>query len=159
MTRTAVATTPTPLMADFLVQSDLLGTFTVAAASIMEFPEGLLGFPECRRYALMRAGTESIYWLQSLDFTSLVFLLIDPFPYFADYSVDIPAADALALGASDSADVAVFAIVTLPPPSIDGARPTANLQGPVAINLRVRLGMQVICTDSDRGVRCPLDLA
>jgi flagellar assembly factor FliW len=153
------ASTPTPLSADFLVHSELLGTFTIPAGSAIDFPSGLLGFPECHRFALVRAGTDAVYWLQSLDVASLVFLLVDPFMHFADYSVDIPPADAAELSATDPADMAVFAIVTLPESNTPDARPTANLQGPVAINLRLRRGMQIVCADADYGVRRPFDLA
>ena len=148
--------TATPLLADFLVHSDLLGTFTIPAGSAIDFPAGLLGFPEFHRFALVRAGTDSVYWLQSLDVTSLVFLLVDPFVHFKDYSVDIPPTDAAELSATDYSDMAVFAIVTLPSSAHD--KPTANLQGPVAINLRLRRGMQIVCADVDYGVRRPFDL-
>lgn len=149
--------TPTPLTTEFLVRSDLLGDFTIAPGSAIEFSQGLLGFPECKRFALVRAGTDSAYWLQSLDHSALVFLLVDPFPHFADYTVDIPAAESLELGAGSPSDLAVLAIVTLPSPGID-ARPTANLQGPVAVNLRGRRGKQIILSDTDFGVRCEFDL-
>jgi flagellar assembly factor FliW len=152
------SSTPTPLLADFLVHSELLGTFTIPAGSAIDFPAGLLGFPECRRFALVRAGTDAVYWLQSLDVSSLVFLLVDPFVHFADYSVDIPASNAMELSATDAADTAVFAIVTLPSASTPDARPTANLQGPIAINLRLRRGVQIVCADADYGVRRPFDL-
>jgi flagellar assembly factor FliW len=147
----------TPIDTEFLVRSDLLGDFTIATSSAIEFPSGLLGFPECKRFALVRGGTDSAYWLQSLDHAALVFLLVDPFPHFADYSVEIAAPELLELGAASPADLAVLAIVTLPPPGLD-ARPTANLQGPVAVNLRERRGKQIIAGDSDFGVRCPFDL-
>jgi flagellar assembly factor FliW len=155
----AVPTAPTtPFLADFLVHSDLLGTFTIPAGSAIDFPSGLLGFPECHRFALVRAGTDAVYWLQSLDVTSLVFLLVDPFVHFADYSVDIPPTDATDLSPTDPADLAVFAIVTLPSSASPEAKPTANLQGPVAINLRLRRGVQIVCSDADYGVRRPFDL-
>ncbi|MEO7085061.1 MAG: flagellar assembly protein FliW [Gemmatimonadaceae bacterium] len=155
----AVVSTPTPLLADFLVHSDLLGSFTIPAGSALDFPTGLLGYAESHRFALMRAGTDAVFWLQSLDDASLVFLLVDPFTHFADYSVDIPPNDAAELNATDSSDMAVFAIVTLPATSEPGSKPTANLQGPVAINLRLRKGVQIVCTDGDYGIRRPFDLA
>ena len=158
MTRSSVESlAPTPLDTEFLVRSDLLGDFSIPAGSTIEFPTGLLGFPDCRRFALVRAGTDSAYWLQSLDHSALVFLLVDPFPHFADYSVEIPTTDLGDLAAESPADLAVLAIVTLPAPGID-ARPTANLQGPVAVNLRERRGKQIISGESDYGVRCPFDL-
>jgi flagellar assembly factor FliW len=153
----AKAAAPTPIETEYLVHSDLLGDFTILSTSAIDFPSGLLGFPECRRFALVRGGTDSAYWLQSLDHAALVFLLVDPFPHFADYSIDLPAAELAELGASSPADLAVLAIVTLPPPGLD-ARPTANLQGPVAVNLRERRGKQIVSGDTDFGVRCPFDL-
>ena len=159
MTRSAAVSTPTPLLAECLVHSDLLGSFTIPGGSAIDFPSGLLGFPDCHRFALVRAGTDAVYWLQSLDETSLGFLLVDPFVHFADYSVDIPANDAAELSANDAAEMAVLAIVTLPSTSSPDARPTANLQGPVAINLRLRRGMQIICPDVDYGVRRPFTLS
>jgi len=149
---------PTPLVTDYLVHSDLLGDFTIPSNSAIEFSAGLLGFPECRRFALVRAGTDSMYWLQSLDYPTLVFLLVDPFPHFTDYTVEIPAIDAQELGVAAPSDLAMLSIVTLPAPG-SGERPTANLQGPVAINLRSRRGKQIVGADADHGVRRPFDIA
>jgi flagellar assembly factor FliW len=143
----------TPLGTDYLVRSDLLGSFSIHPRNAIEFPHGLLGFPECRRFALVHAGTDTAYWLQSLDHPALVFLLVDPFAHFQGYAVDIGPAELLEMGASSPADMVVLAIVTLSAPAKD-ARPTANLQGPVAVNLRTRRGKQIICADADYGVRC-----
>jgi Uncharacterized protein conserved in bacteria len=156
--RDLAAHQPTLLVTDYLVHSDLLGDFTIPSNSAIEFAAGLLGFPECRRFALVRAGTDSMYWLQSLDYPTLVFLLVDPFPHFTDYAVEIPVVDAQELGVAEPSDLAMLSIVTLPPPG-SGERPTANLQGPVAINLRSRRGKQIVGADADHGVRRPFDLA
>jgi flagellar assembly factor FliW len=154
---TAATAEPTPIGVDYVVRSDLLGNFVTKPQSVMEFPHGLLGFPECHRFALVRAGTDGVYWLQSLDHSTLVFLLVDPFPHFADYVVDLPPAEVLELGGGNAADLAVLTIVTLPPPGANEP-PTTNLQGPVMVNLRARRGKQIICSDADHGVRRPLTL-
>jgi flagellar assembly factor FliW len=60
------------------------------------------------------------------------------------------------LEGTSAADIAVLSVVTLPRGA--GELPTANLQGPLAINLRARLAKQVICEDRDYGVRHPVDL-
>jgi flagellar assembly factor FliW len=147
-----------PMTADHVVQSDLLGSFTIRPESAIEFPQGILGFPECRRFALVRAGTDSVYWLQSLDYSALCFLLVDPFPHFPDYAVDIPPSDVAELGGVEAAEIALLSVVTLPPPG-SKEKPTANLQGPVVVNLRARRGKQIICVDVDHGLRCPLSLS
>ena len=151
----AAATPATPLATDYMVRSDLLGTFTIRPESAIEFPVGLLGFEEYRRFAFVRAGTDTVFWLQSLDSSGLVFLLVDPFVHFANYVVDVPTADALELGARDASDIAVLGIVTLPQA---GGRPTANLQGPVVLNPRTRRAKQIVCSDADYGVRSEFDL-
>ncbi len=139
------------------VCSDPLGTFAIAAEDAIEFTHGILGFPGCQRFALVRAGTDSLYWLQSLDYGALLFLLTDPFVHFPGYAVDITPIDHASLGIVDPADLAVLAIVTLPAPG-SGAFLTANLQGPIAINLRARTGKQLVCANAEHGVRRELRL-
>jgi len=133
------------------VQSAVLGTFRVPAAETITFPSGLLGFPDHHRFALVSGGVDGLYWLQSVDHAALAFLTIDPFAIAPNYSADITDADARAVGALDAADVALLAIVTLP--RSPGDRPTANLQGPLAVNFATRLAKQVITADTAHGTR------
>lgn len=122
-----------------------------APAGMLHFEQGLLGFPDCRRWELTAAGRDGLFWLQSVDHAPLAFLVCDPFACFVGYSVDVPTAAVHRLGARAPADLAVFAIITLPGPL--EPEPTANLQGPVVINPRTRRGLQVVLPDSPWGVR------
>lgn len=135
-----------------VVASEVLGEVTLPAASVLNFSSGLFGFPECRRFALVPAGRDGLYWLQSLEHPALVFLLADPFHFFDGYAVELGASDRRDLYAESSADVAILAIVTLPQGA--DAKPTANLQGPVALNLRMGVGRQLAVSDGGWGVRC-----
>lgn len=139
------------------VNSDLLGPITVPEDELINFPDGLYGLPECRSFALLNAEREGLYWLQSVDHSALSFLLADPFHFCEGYEVDLGPGDVLLLGAQDATDVAMLAIVTLPRTREE--RPTANLQGPLAINLSARLAKQVAIPDSPFSVREPIDLA
>lgn len=139
-----------------IVQSEILGPLTVADEAVIRFPTGLFGFPECRQFALVPANREGMFWLQSVEHPKLSFVLIDPFLYFSDYSAEIGAADLGDLDTSDGSEVAILAIVTLPSTRAD--RPTANLQGPLALSLKSRLGKQLALQDLTHGVRCPFDL-
>ncbi len=141
--------------ASLAVLSEVLGPLSVPADSVLTFPTGLFGFPECRRFALVPAGREGLYWLQSLEHSTLAFLLADPFQFFAGYSVELGASDRAELGAQGTDDVAILAIVTLP--QSRGAQPTANLQGPVALNLRGGIGRQLAIADGEWGVRCAFE--
>lgn len=139
------------------VKSDLLGALRVRSDELLRFPSGLLGFPECRQFALVRAAHDGLFWLQSHDYSTLVFLLVDPFEVAHDYSIEIGPSQLMELGPHRPADIALLAIVTLPARA--GESPTANLQGPVAINFATRCGKQVVVSETDYGVRCPIDIA
>lgn len=141
---------------EMIVQSDLLGEIEITSDEIIDFPSGLFGFPECRGFVLLPAAREGMYWLQSTEHGALAFLLADPFRFFTGYSVDLAAADRVDLRVTSPADVVVLSIVTLPR-SRDG-RPTANLQGPLAINVAARRGKQLALGESEFGIRCPIDL-
>lgn len=130
------------------IDSDILGTLSVDSASLLTFPRGLLGFPECRSFVLLPSERAHVYWLQSVDYSSLAFLLVDPFVFFEGYTLDLAATD---LHEASPAGVSVLAIVTLP--SAPGERPTANLQGPVVIHTRLSEGTQVVLAESSYGIR------
>jgi len=138
------------------VRSDLLGDLEVRASDVFSFPRGVLGFPECRRFALLRGARDGLYWLQSLDYSALAFLLVDPFTVMSNYAVDVEPWQVAEIGSADPSDLGLLAIVTLP--SQRGELATVNLQGPLAFNFRTRRAKQIICAEDTHGVRCPVDL-
>lgn len=137
------------------VASDLLGTLTVESSTVLTFQKGLLGFPECREFVLLPSEREHVYWLQSVQYASLAFLLVDPFVFFPGYTVDLAATELVRRpGGPD--EITLLAIVTLP--RTRDERPTANLQGPVVIDLRLGQGQQLVIADSSYGIREAFDL-
>lgn len=141
------------------VTSDLLGLVNPAQESTFTFPTGLFGFPECRQFTLLTAGRPGMFWLQSLEHSALTFLLADPFPFFDGYSIELGASDRKELQLHDDGngdDVAVLVIVTLP--RTRDELPTANLQGPIAVNFASRMGRQLALSEGSWGVRCSFKL-
>ena len=116
------------------------------------FPAGLFGFPECRDFRLSATTRPGLYWLRSSEHEALAFLLADPFLFFPEYTVDLSEGDLAGLASEDPSDLAVLAIVTLPRSA--GEALTANLQGPVIVNLARRIARQVVLQDSRFGLRC-----
>jgi flagellar assembly factor FliW len=139
-----------------IIPSDLLGPLTVSEEEVVQFPAGLYGFPECQRFVVVPAEREGLYWLQSLDHAALAFLLADPFAFFDGYSVDLAPTDLAELQATESSEIGLLAIVTLPRTRHE--RPTANLQGPLAIHLGAQRGKQLAIAESEFGVRCAFEL-
>jgi flagellar assembly factor FliW len=138
------------------VASSLFGEIKVRAQDVLEFPFGLLGFPECRNFALIAGQSHGTYWLQSIEHPVLVFLLVDPFLAFKEYAVDLSSADLASLKITSPDDVAILTIVTLSRSPDEAA--TTNLQGPLVLNLRTRVGRQVTIDKPGLDVRVPLDL-
>lgn len=143
----------TALMID--VPSDVLGTLTVPADEMFTFATGLFGFEACRRFVLVPAGREGLYWLQSAELSALAFLLVDPFERQPGYSADLPDADLAHIDVTSADELLVLAIVTLAEPP----RPcTVNLQAPLALNVRARQARQVVLPDERFGVRAEIAL-
>jgi flagellar assembly factor FliW len=139
-----------------IVHSDILGPLEVAEEQLLRFPAGLLGLPECRSFVMLPAEREGFFWLQSTEQSELAFVLLDPFLFFDDYVVDLSPADMRELGIEQPADVMILAIVTLS--RTREKPPTANLQGPLALNVDAGIAKQIAVSESDYGVRCPFDL-
>ena len=146
-----------PLDQNMTISSDLLGPLEVEEDELISFPLGLFGFPECQSFILVGAEQAGLYWLQSAEHSTLTFLLVDPFVFFQGYAVDISDADLRELEVAGPDEVSVLAIVTLP--ASRSASPTANLQGPLALNTRTRMAKQIVLEDDDHGTRCPFALS
>ncbi len=127
------------------VKTKTLGTVQVEEKQIINFVNGLYGFEEYHRFAIIEAEYQPFYWLQSLDESNLAFIIVDPFLIVNDYELDIDD-DALSeIGIDSPEDVVLFAIITIP---ADGSAVTANLQGPIVINRKNNIALQVILSDS-----------
>ena len=137
------------------VPSQLLGELTVEPDEVFHFPSGLFGFPDSRDFVLLPAEQEGFFWLQSTEHAALAFLLADPFRFFEGYAVVVGQNERGDLRDPERAELLVLVIVTLPRKR--GDRPTANLQGPIALNLRARLARQLPVADGEFGVREEFD--
>jgi flagellar assembly factor FliW len=146
-----------PNSSEMLIHSDLLGPLEVAPVEMIFFPGGIFGFPEARMFVLLPADREGVFWLQSTDHGTLAFLLVDPFLFADEYVVDLSAADRAELQITNPADVAILTIVTLPRDRQE--LPTANLQGPLAVNLSTRRAKQLVVADTRFDIRTPVDLS
>jgi flagellar assembly factor FliW len=132
------------------VDTRLFGAIEIPDEQRITMSDGIIGFSSCREFALIPAGPENFYWLQSLENATLAFLLVDPFPYFDSYSIDVPDTVVSRLSASRADDVSVLAVLTL---AGEGQGATANLQGPILINLSKKVGEQYVAQNSAYSTR------
>ncbi|KPU26430.1 flagellar assembly protein FliW [Caloranaerobacter sp. TR13] len=122
------------------------GQIEIDENSIITFPDGLLAFEEQKRFVIINNPDEEIpfKWLQSIDNSDLAFVIINPFLFKKDYEFDIPQSVIDKLKIKEEKDVLVYSIVVVPE---DITKMTANLVGPIIINLKNRLGKQIILED------------
>ena len=137
-----------------LIQTKDLGAVEIPEDTVVQFPKGVYGFEECRRFVLLDTGSPSgVMHLQCVDSPTPRFIVLDPFALVEDYAPRVPQEALRALGAESVEQLSIFSI-TVEPQNFRAA--TANLKSPVAINFEKRLGMQVILDYREYTVRFPL---
>ena len=136
------------------IRTARFGEISVDAATAIEIQGGLLGFPHSIKYAVLDQEEDSPFkWLQSLDQGEVAFVVTDPLIFFPDYEVKVRMEELATLNIDDPKDFAVFVILSL----IGGVgEMTANLQGPIVINVKTRTGRQIILRDSGYQTKHPL---
>ncbi len=119
---------------------------------VVRFPHGLLGFPDVCEYRLSEGPGTGLFWLSGLKPGAPSFLLSDPVLYFGDLSLELSNSHVDEIEAAAPSEVAVLAVTT---PNRETGTWTANLQGPVVINVAKGLGTQVVLADQSLGVKRP----
>ena len=135
---------------------------TDAAVSSEELPElhfaaGLPGFPEVRRFVLVRIGDELSPFsvLRSLDDSpehpdGIEFVVTHPGLFFPDYAPEIDDDTANRLDLKPADDALLLVIVTVTDPV---ASSTANLLGPIVVNRHTRAAAQAVLGNSGYATR------
>lgn len=134
------------------IHSTRFGELNLADEQLLRFPQGLPGFPQEDRFALLPQGEESpFFFLQSAQDADLAFLLVDPFAFFRDYQFNLDDSLVQELSVSAAQPPLALCIVTVPAGRLQDM--TANLGAPLVINQQARLGRQVVLTDSAHSLR------
>ena len=133
-----------------MITSQLFGEMEIADDQLLTMPDGLFGFPTCTKFALLPAGRDGFFWLQSTQQPTIAFLVVDPFLYFQGYTVDLTGTLLQRLETTEPSHVNVYSIVTLPGTNNEA---TANLQGPLVFNVALRQGFQAVIQDGGFGTR------
>ena len=115
----------------------------VSPDHVFTFPEGLVGFEAQKRFALFHEeGKATVFWLQSLDDTSVMFPIVAPEAFDIEYQIELSDADCALIDLQGAEDVAVVVIVYRN--EAEGGKIAANTRSPVILNLRSRKGMQKV---------------
>ena len=134
----------------------IFGEVEIDDSKIISFPNGIIGFPDLKRFILMfdeEKGTDTIKWLQSIDEPSFAMPVMDPLVVCPDYSPEIDKSKIEDVGDLSDDDILVLVTVTVPH---DLAKMTVNLMGPFVINVKEMKGVQSIVENDNYPVKFPI---
>lgn len=128
--------------------------------TVLEFPEGLLGFPESRHFLLIEYPNSQphLSFLQNLEDPALCFPVIPALQVDPNFriSLDTQSCHTLRLPAT-SEPYPPGTLLCLAIVNFDGTGlPTANLMGPLVLHVAARTAAQVVQFDADYPLRHPL---
>ena len=111
--------------------------------TLFTFPEGIAGFEDCKRFKIFHEeGKSTVFWLQSVDDTDVMFPIVAPEALDIEYQIELSDADSALIDLQNVEDVAVVVIVYRN--EAEGGRIAANTRSPVILNLKARKGMQKV---------------
>ena len=119
------------------------------------FRGGVLGFPTITSYLLIEYEKgQSFFRLQAVDEPDLGFVVVDPLMFVPDYQPKFSKAELESLEISDPDLMVLLSIVSIP--KDEPLKMTANLMAPLVINSRLRLGKQIVLSNSTYAIREPI---
>ncbi len=134
----------------------IFGEVEVEDSKIIEFPNGIIGFPDMKRFTLMHdeeQGSGTIKWLHSIDEPGFAMPVMDPLVVCPDYKPEIDKDKIEGIGELTDDDILVLVTVTVPH---DLTKMTVNLMGPFIINVKDMKGAQCIVDNDDYPVKFPI---
>lgn len=123
-----------------LIETKYLGQIEILHDSIIIFEEGLLGLEELKKYVLIDADSHGLLkCLQSVEDKNISFIVVSPWDVLKEYEMDVDEEELDKLKDKDMNNLLAYSILT-----IGEDKMTANLMGPVMINIKTRRGKQIV---------------
>ena len=119
---------------------------------VIRFPCGLPGFENARKFIIMSVPEhQPFHWMECVDEGNTIrFAIINPLSFRPDYQPKIKKEELAALNIADPKELLLYVIVTLRAPLMES---TANLMGPLFINIREKVGKQIIIENDAYSLR------
>ena len=137
-----------------VIQTSRFGQVQLNSEDLINFPEGILGFSDLRKFVLLDDPNDEIFaWLQSCEEPAIAFPVLEPELFSPNFKINLGKGELenLKLPASDKARV--FCITTIPD---DPTLMTANMKAPVVINVELRIARQCVLQDNSLAIREPI---
>lgn len=136
-----------------VAETKLFGIIEIDDDKIINFPGGIIGFENLKKFALIfdcEKENNGISWLQSMDEPLMALPILNPIEIKKDYSPIIE--DELMQQIENPSDDDILLFVSLTIPS-DITKMTANLKAPFVINTSAKKAMQVAVENQDYEIK------
>ena len=138
------------------ILTKLFGEITIDEDKIIQFPKGIIGFPDLTDFTLVHdeeQGTGSIHWLQSIQEPAFAMPVMDPLIVYPDYNPEVDDELLGVIGEIVPEELLVLVTVTVPK---DLTKMSVNLKGPIVINAAKKKALQVIVEGDEYQVKFPI---
>ncbi len=128
------------------MQSSVSEQPSIPLEKVFTFPQGIPGFEEYTTFKIFHKddGKVSAYWLESCEDPAVTFTLVDPTAYDLNYDIFLDDNEVETIKASDPLDIGVFLILKKDEEQDQQAKLSANIGGPLIINVQKQLGLQKV---------------
>jgi len=131
--------------------SSRFGEQEVPESSVIELVDGLIGFPDVRKFVLLDYNPP-FSWLHSIELSDLAFVVVNGAEFGDNYSFPLPKNDA-ELDFGENPDFAVVNLVSVRPHPMPT---TVNLKAPIVVNLKNKRGRQLVLDMTNFPTQLPL---
>jgi len=127
------------------LKTSRFGELEIEQDKIIDFPEGLIGLPDSKKFIMIDHKDTPLKWLQAVEDPEIAFIVVSPDEISEDYNVDVDKKVQNYLHLDNNNDLAI--LVTM---RVDGDDVIANFQGPLLINASSRKGVQVVLENAEK---------
>lgn len=130
------------------LQTKYFGLIDCEEKEAIQFPDGIPGFQEEKRFMLLpfADSNNTMLCLQSVETPMLAFVLLDPFSLLPDYQPDLQREDLERFEVQSGEQLYFYVLCTMRTPISSS---TVNLRCPIAINPNTLVAHQVFL-DADK---------
>jgi flagellar assembly factor FliW len=130
------------------------GVVSYSEEDVIVFKKGLPGFKELKKFIIFPLESNDAFRiLHSIENIAIGLVLVSPFTILMDYEFKIPENNLKELGIETPEDVEVLTTVTI---SSNIENMTTNLKAPIIINIKEKLGEQLILDNDKYKIKQPL---
>jgi flagellar assembly factor FliW len=135
----------------------LFGKVNLDDGKVLEFPEGILGFPELKKFALIYDNEKNtaggFNFLVSVDEPAFMMPVVPALVVEPGYSPKFTENIEGSIGTLTEENALVLVTMTIP---ADVTRMTVNLNAPIVINVDTNKGIQSVVANDDYDVKYPI---